>query len=343
MSNNKNTLLYIWYIILAVVLIFIGISVPKAQDIVINNFGGGLNTNTSVINLKPNEGSFFLNLDLVGTPPNFYMKQRDGTYKVYPTGDTTLGNAAHSSIFSFRRADGRRRIVGVASQAGDTVGASIDSTGLGWFMASSAVPINNTPGPFYVYREGVPWRYYKYVYTGITPHWTYWNDRCYITNGRQRPLVFHPYDEFGKDGYVRELVPLTPGEPLIVPMNTTGKLNGKYFYMIGMTSSCGEVFGANEAVNSDFESWTGNLPDSWDSLPGSTGFISETTDSVKNGSSALKVISREFNPFNGSFTPGVRQTVRANRDSTYELTAWVLRVTENGSNFLNHFFCIIRS
>jgi len=65
-----------------------------------------------------------------------------------------------------------------------------------------------------------------------------------MTNGLQRPLGFQPYNEIGADGYVSELVPLTPGEPLIVPMNVEGNLNGEYYYMISHGSYCGEPPGS---------------------------------------------------------------------------------------------------
>jgi hypothetical protein len=298
----------------------------------ITDWRGGLVTNTSQMKLKSHQSSILLNYDIAGSEEvGFYPKKRNGYLTLLSAADTVKGDAPNTGIFSFRRADGVRRIVGIASQEGDTTGGSVDSTGLGWFLASPALPA--TPpgsGAMYYLQDVATRRYYNYVYTGVTPHWTYWNDRAYMTNGRQRPLVFHPYNEFGRDGYVRELVPLSPGEPLIVPLDVEGNLNGQYYYMIGHSGGCGSGFGSNEAVNSDFEAWTADVPDDWDALSGATGFLHETTDTVKNGSSAMRLISKGFNPFNGGRT-GVRQTIRANRDSTYELSIWVNRTTQNGS------------
>lgn len=304
-----------------------------AQDVSITDFEGGLNTNSSVLKLKPNQGSCCLNWDI----GNGILEKRKGYLRLLPTGawpsgDTLAGDDPNIGLFSFRRADGVRRIVGIASQAGDTTGCDPDSSGLGWLLASPGLPA--TPpgsGAMYYLQEQASRRYYNYIYQGATPHWTYWNDNCYMTNGRQRPLVFHPYNEMGRDGYCRELVPLTPGEPLIVPMDVSGNLDGEYYYMIGHSEGYGIAFGADEIVNADFEAWTNDSLDNWDTLPGATGWVSEATDTKYNGTSSMRLISRGYNPFNGAYKPGVRQTVRANPDSSYEVDVWFNRISDNGS------------
>ena len=313
------------YIIIFVLLLVVGV---VAQDISITDFGG-LNTNTSVLKLKPHQGNYCLNLD-VGKG---YLTKRKGYLQLlpvdtWPAGDTLAGDAPNIGILGFRRADGVRRICGIASQSGDTTGASIDSTGLGWFLASPGLPISGQAPPYYWLREGAQWRYYNYVYQGETPFWTYWHDNCYMTNGRQRPLVFHPYNEMGGDGYVRELVLLTPGEPLIVPMEGTGNLNGEYYYMIGHSEGYGGSFGADKIKDGsgDFEDWTGNLPDDWDTLPHATGFIVEETDSVFTGSSALRLTTN----MSGWLT-GCRVTVETDADSAWVVNFWSHRTTNNGS------------
>lgn len=303
-------------------------------NIVINDFSGGLNTNTSLLRLKPNQGNIFLNWDI----GEGYLTKRKGYMQLlpllagpWPAGDTLAGDDPTIGLFAFRRADGVRRICGIVSQAGDTSGASSDSTGLGWFLASPGlVAFPPGSGAYYYFQEDVSRRYYNYVYQGVTPHWTYWNDRVYMTNGRQRPLVFHPYNEFGQDGYVRELVPLTPGEPLIVPLDVTGNLNGEYFYMIGHSSSCGEALSANKVTNGDLESWTGNLPDNWDTLANTTGFIVQETDSVKNGSSSLRLTSASGAGF---YPKGIRQTIETDADSSWQVSAWVHNTTNGGGTF----------
>ena len=314
---------------LIVILLFFVIGVA-AQDMSITDFSGGLNTESSVLLMKSGQARICLNFDIW----RGHLSKRKGYVALLPTGewpsgDTIAGDDPTIGLYAFRRSDGQRRLLGIVSDSDNTS----DLDGLGWMVASPGydqIPAGS--GSYYYFKEGALWRYYKYIYTGATPFWTYWKDRAYFSNGRQRPIVFYPYRFEGSDGYARELVPLTPGEPLIVPMNVSGNLDGQYYYMISHSGSCGEAVDDNEAVNSDFENWTNYQPDDWDTSD-VTGYIFEETDSIKNGSSAMKLVSHgSSNPFN-DVASQVFQTVRANADSTYLVEVWYNRITNNGSKF----------
>lgn len=337
MQNKRNCLVsvleqvskLIKYLIIFGLLLSVVVSADE-PNVKITQFGLGLNTNTDIINLKPNEASILLNYDIVGSQNGFYLRKRKGYMTLYPivsaaVNDTLNGDDPTIGIFSFRRVDGLRRICGIISQPGDTSGRSaangIDSQGVGWLVASPALPATPVGSGSYYYLQDQSTRVlYEYVYQGITPHWTYWNDRAYMTNGKQRPLVFHPYNEFGRDGYVRELVPLTPGEPLIVPMDVVGNLKGEYFYIINHNSPCGAAIGSDSLTDGDFENWTGNKPNSWDTLLHGTSTIIEETDTVKSGSSVRLTNERLFK---GDDSVGVTQEVQVAADSTYLASVWI--------------------
>ena len=350
-------------LLIFILLIPLVLTAQPEPDIVINDFSGGLNTNTSLLRLQPNQGNIFLNWDI----GEGYLTKRKGYLQLLTGKDTVWGDDPTSGIFAIRRADGVGRIYGITSIPGDTaqftywtsdagtlgdssgcpggLGASCDSTtsadppdstGYGMFLASPGLPA--TPpgsGSMYYFQDVASRVLYNYVYQGVTPHWTYWNDRAYMTNGRQRPLVFHPYNEFGRDGYVRELVPLTPGEPLIVPLDVSGNLNGEYYYMLSISSDCGEIFSTEaKFLNGEMEAWTGNLPDNWDSLPGATGRISENTDTVKAGNSSLKVLGQARSGnwgIYGQIHNGVSQGMVLNSDTTYIASVWVWLRSDGGS------------
>lgn len=346
------------YLVFILVLFSVALAAPP--QIVLNDFTGGLDTKTNPLNLQPKFATICTNIDL--SRNGGAISPRKGYLNLLPGQDSVWGNAPTIGIFAFRRADGVRRICGITSQPGDTslnywandsptlndssncVGgqgaacdsitrADTDSSGYGYFLASPGLPaIPPGSGSMYYLQDVASRVLYEYVYQGVTPHWTYWNDRAYMTNGRQRPLVFHPYNEFGRDGYVRELVPLTPGEPLIIPLDVDGNLNGEYFYMIGHSGSCGEALGDDKIKNGsgDFEAWTGNLPDDWDTLANTTGFIAEEThvDSVLVGNSALRLTTPTSSGF---FPKGVNITIETDADSAWVVSAWIHKTTRGGS------------
>lgn len=305
-----------------VLLLSVVVSAEEPQ-ISITSFGRGMNTNTSLLKLKPNESSVCRNYDI----GEDYLVQRAGYMKLFSEalGDTGFWGPGAIGLSGFRRADGVRRIAYILQ---DTFSVSNDKDGMGWFRVSCD-NCSGASGSYYWSQQAGQWAYYDYVYPGVTPHWTYWNDRLYMTNGRQRPLVFHPYNEMGRDGYVRELVPLTPGEPLIVPMDVVGNLNGEYYYIISHNSPCGSATGADSLTNGAFTNWTGNKPDDWDTLfHGTSTIIEEAT--VKMGSAGSSVRFTNERLFKNTDSVGVTQEVQVTDDSTYRASVWINARNDDG-------------
>ena len=68
-------------------------------------------------------------------------------------------------------------------------------------------------------------RLWPYIYKDETPIWETWNNRVYIALPRQRPLIF--------DGdRARPLIPATPGQMEIIPLKTSGNINGHVRYAL---------------------------------------------------------------------------------------------------------------
>ncbi len=120
-----------------------------------------------------------------------------------------------------------------ADDCGSFVTATVDTTGSDTtliivedaantnaiFVVSSTVTLVNSGSLTPSHRIAT-----KFPATGI-PKWTTYRDRVYIVNGVSKGIVF--------DGKYSYSLPLrAPGEPEVVPLNTSGNLNGTYRYFI---------------------------------------------------------------------------------------------------------------
>lgn len=161
---------------------------------------GGLNTVTSDFQVKPNEARIAHNIDFSEEIGSLALRKGYDSISAINGMDSLVG------IFGAYSSDGTQQLVLVA-----------DSDGVGY-------------GNVYVSSEGSAdissasriWRYFS---VQNQPSFAMLDDNVYIVNGSHKGIVY--------DGENARSYPLlTPGEPLIVPLATSGPLDGEYRYLI---------------------------------------------------------------------------------------------------------------
>lgn len=196
-------------IILAPLLVVAQQTITGENILSIKNFGG-LNTRSGDFSIKQNE---FRVLDGVDLNLNLgSITKRWG----YDNQGTVAGQDSLIGIFGAYFSDGRQRLFYV----GDSNG-----TGYGNIYATD---FNVTSGQTRVETE---WPVIN------KPTFTIFRDKVYITNGSSRGIVY--------DNEISRPFPLyAPAEPKIVPLNTSGNLNGEYVYVFKFRESAGTAFAA---------------------------------------------------------------------------------------------------
>lgn len=187
-------------------LIILGQQTITGENILsIKNFGG-LNTRSGDFSIKQNEFRVLDGVDLnlnLGSITKRWGYDNQGTVA---NQDSLIG------IFGAYFSDGRQRLFYV----GDSNGA-----GYGNIYATD---FNLTTGQTRIVTE---WPVIN------KPTFTIFKDKVYITNGSSRGVVY--------DNQKAIPFPLyAPAEPKIVPLNTSGNLNGEYVYVFKFRESRGQ-------------------------------------------------------------------------------------------------------
>lgn len=162
----------------------------------------GLNTRAGTFMLQPNELVVGHNIDYgdIGA-----YKKRKGYDSVSVL--SGMDSIVDGGIFAVAYNDGTQQLVIVA-----------DSDGVG-YGAVYLSPLGSAN------IEDSPIKIWDYFSVQNKPSFEQYLDRVYIGNGSHRPIV---YDR--NSGMTRQVPPRASGEPLIVPLNTAGNLNGEYVY-----------------------------------------------------------------------------------------------------------------
>jgi len=162
----------------------------------------GLNTRAGTFMLQPNELVWAYNIDYgeVGV-----YKKRKGYDSVSVLNG--MDSIVDGGIFTVAYNDGTQQLVIVA-----------DSDGVG-YGAVYLSPLGSAN------IEDSATKIWDYFSVQNKPSFEQYLDRVYIGNGSHRPIM---YDK--NSGLARQVPPRASGEPLIVPLNTAGNLNGEYVY-----------------------------------------------------------------------------------------------------------------
>ena len=170
--------------------------IPQEKVLRITEFGG-LNTRSGDFSVKPNEFRILDGVNLNRNPGSISI--RFG----YDNQGTVTGSDSLVGIFGAYFSDGRQRLFYVIDTA---------TKGYGTIFATN---FNSTAGKNLVVTE---WPIIN------KPTFTIFRDKVYITNGSSSGIVY--------DNEISRPFPLyAPGEPKIVPLNTSGNLNGEYVYV----------------------------------------------------------------------------------------------------------------
>jgi len=174
----------------------------EAEQVLIIDKLMGLNTRAGTFMLLPNELVVGHNIDYgdIGV-----YKKRKGYDSVSVLNG--MDSIVDGGIFAVAYNDGTQQLVIVADSDGVGYGAVYLSPLGSANIKDSATKI---------------WDYFS---VQNEPSFEQYLDRVYIGNGSHRPIV---YDK--NSGLTRQVPPRAPGEPLIVPLNTAGDLDGEYVY-----------------------------------------------------------------------------------------------------------------
>ena len=176
------------------------------QDVVINDFSGGLATKPGIFHVKPNQARECLNWDLSEKPGALTI--RNGYAPVGYKNDTNSLVFLHTHYYR----DDRKELFGIAKS--DTAAwGTLYRSGDKRIILDSAI--------------------YHYVYTGAQWSAVSWKDHVILANGYQRPLVWNGSE-------CRQLTLPAPGEPSVVQIDSTDNLDGEYRYMIYQVPYAGE-------------------------------------------------------------------------------------------------------
>lgn len=161
---------------------------------------GGLNTVTSDFGVKPNEARVAHNIDFSEEIGSLALRKGYDSISAMSGMDSLVG------IFGVYNSDGTQNLLVVA-----------DSDGVGY-------------GNVYIGAEGSAdissaSRIWQYFSIQNKPSFAMLDDNTYIVNGSQKGIVWN-----GKNA--RPYPFQAPGEPLIVPLTSSGPLHGEYRYMI---------------------------------------------------------------------------------------------------------------
>lgn len=186
-------------------LILLSVSVLAQQEteqVLIIDKLKGLNTRAGTFMLQPNELVMGHNIDYgdIGA-----YKKRKGYDSVSVLNG--MDSIVDGGIFAVAYNDGTQQLVIVADSDGVGYGAVYLSPLGSANIKDSATKI---------------WDYFS---VQNKPSFEQYLDRVYIGNGSHRPIV---YDK--NSGLTRQIPPRASGEPLIVPLNTSGNLHGEYVY-----------------------------------------------------------------------------------------------------------------
>ena len=182
---------------LIIVLLFVSIGLAEEQKIELRNFKG-LNTSSGDFFTEPNEARQAVNVDWgrnIGA-----ITKRLG----YDSVSYLSKNDSNVAIFPAYFSDGTQRLFVVADSLGVGYGG-IWVTALNSSDLTTATLIKN----FYSVNR--------------VPSFTMMNDNVFISNGLQRPIVF-------TNDSTRAFPLPTIGQPDIIPLTTSGNLDGEYRY-----------------------------------------------------------------------------------------------------------------
>ena len=229
-----------WFWLIIVFFAQIGWGQESVNRVPVDDFSPGLFINTS---LKAPIGSArsILNMDI--NRPQGTMGPRKGYVALT---DSLAGDVDIYDIFSYYTRGHDKFLLGVDGSEG------LD--GLGYLKRSASHGYNLVDS------------LYPYIYLGEPAFFETWHGNGFISNGRQPVIMI-------TENHVSELVIPAPGEPLIVPMASTGGPRGEYRYIIEIETQCGaeDQLGANLTTDSSFEVWTGNALDNWDFYTSASG------------------------------------------------------------------------
>lgn len=180
---------------------------PQEKVLRITQFGG-LNTRQGDFSIKPNEFRVLDGWNLNRNPGS--LTPRFG----YDNLGTIAGSDSLVGIFGAYFSDGRQRlfyVIDTATKGYGTIYATGFNVVSGQTLVETEWPIINKP-TFTIFR-----------------------DKVYITNGSSRGLVY--------DNEKAIPFPLyAPAEPKIVPLNTSGNLNGEYVYVFKFRENLSTAF-----------------------------------------------------------------------------------------------------
>ncbi|MBW1921709.1 MAG: hypothetical protein JRI81_16030, partial [Deltaproteobacteria bacterium] len=298
--------------LLTVLFLLCAVCEVHAEDVIrIDDFSGGLNTKAGLFHIKPNQARECLNWDL--SDEYGALKIRNGYCKI--NNDTIPGIEPIYGLYGYTNRAGEKYLFGITPRM------SVDSAdshfvGLGELQVSDAFGYSfDTANPVY-----------EYIYTGTRPSWATWKDMVFMSNGRQRPIVW-------TDGYGRDLIVQTPGEPRSYVMNDrpywgasdSSGPNGEYYYMVKTMSLCGGSL-SQKMPDPDLEAWSDDSTLTyWTEYEdiGNGIFVSKDSDNEKSGTYCAKIEAIFGGMPNPAYKHGLKDTIDVDTLTDYTFGAYV--------------------
>jgi len=170
-----------------------------AQDVVINDFSGGLATKPGIFHVKPNQAREFYNL----ASTNKALSIRDGYDRIDTAYDTVR------SIYNYTQRDGRKRLLGIVDDSLEGVADLVISEAYEYGIDTADGAVIG----------------FSHIYSKGEMFWATWKSDAYWSNGRQRAKII-------RDTVVRDMVTLAPGELRTIPIDAGSELDGEYQYVV---------------------------------------------------------------------------------------------------------------
>lgn len=301
-DSDGYTLAKTWLAILIglAILVFIASRVCAQQPAIsITDFSKGLVTNKNPLLLQPGEATECRNFDL-STKPGVLVKRKGYTAMT----DTIGWDRPLYGLYAYTSRDGSKQLFGVTCQPADSA-----------FLGLGELVVSNE----YAYLFDTANPEYSYIYTGETPSWTTFKNDVFMSNGRQKPIIW-------REGRATELVIPAPGEPLIIPMNqppcwgtdTTGP-EGEYRYLIRTRTRCGTGDSIVTIADPNLETWTDDSNSTnWDKYNFTNYALTKDSAKEKQGTYCAKIQSTAFT----SDDCDIRDTIDVSPSLTYEFSVF---------------------
>ena len=189
------------------------------EHIPLRDFSGGLNTKAGLYGVEANQCIEILNWDLSDEWAG--MRARLGYISVT---DSIKGNQNIKGLYAHVDTNGIKRLFSVIDTTKTLATSWNIRHGLGQLTVSDnfSYIIDPDSGANLLYHN---------IYMGEIPFWASWKNNCFLSNGRQLPIVWD-----NENKRATELVMPPPGAPLIIPINDTGyngiSPQGEFRYMV---------------------------------------------------------------------------------------------------------------